>query len=320
MKFVELSRQPTQVQLFAHIESPPEISTFWTAFKACTTPIEANQVIQLPTNVYILGNPNLGSSVFIRHCYPRLLASALSIVETPGSPHLVILGNPGMARPTLDMFSCCILLALVPQSCMKVEKQIADISFLRMESSRESGMILLVTWIKPAPSTLWMHVNLFMLQQRPFFSHLSVVMFGTNSVMIIAIFVTCRYGVAGRLSSVVVYCLIIYCLLTSNLFMENGVRIPRYVLGNANTPFQQSKLNSAIRAVDLDLLVKAFGNPEASDSVTHLLLHLNVADDFGTIHYSFASEYVADQVYLQLYTRKRDELIQFLSVSQGVGD
>ena len=38
------SRQPTQVQLFTHIQSPPAISTFWNAFKACTTPIEENQV------------------------------------------------------------------------------------------------------------------------------------------------------------------------------------------------------------------------------------------------------------------------------------
>jgi hypothetical protein len=96
--------------------------------------------------------------------------------------------------------------------------------------------------------------------------------------------------------------------------------IPRYVLENADKPFQQSKLDNAISAVDLDILVKAIGNPEASDSATHRLLHLNVAEDFGTIYYQFASEYVADQVYLQLYTRKRDELIQFLAVSQGVGD
>ena len=92
------SSQPTQVQLFTHIQSPTAISTFWNAFKACTTQIIENQVIQLPTNVYILGNPTLGSSVFIRHCYPKLLATALSIIETPGTPHLVILGNPGIGK------------------------------------------------------------------------------------------------------------------------------------------------------------------------------------------------------------------------------
>jgi hypothetical protein len=74
--------------------------------------------------------------------------------------------------------------------------------------------------------------------------------------------------------------------------------IPRYVLENADKPFQQSKLDNASTAVDLDLLVKAIGNPEASDSATHRLIHLNVAVDFGSIHYLFASEYVADRVYL----------------------
>jgi hypothetical protein len=96
--------------------------------------------------------------------------------------------------------------------------------------------------------------------------------------------------------------------------------IPRHVLENALDAAQQEKLDDAIKAVDLELLVKAVGNPEASDSAAHRLIHLNVEENFLTRHYLFASDYVADQVYLQLYQKKREQLIQFLAVSQGVGD
>jgi hypothetical protein len=92
------SRQTNQAQWFIHTQSSPELSAFWNALKVCTTPIEKNQVIQLPTNVFILGNPRLGSSIFIRHCYPKLLETALSIIQQPRTPHLVILGNPGIGQ------------------------------------------------------------------------------------------------------------------------------------------------------------------------------------------------------------------------------
>jgi hypothetical protein len=50
--------------------------------KNYTTPIEENQVIQLPEDVFILGNPNIGSSIFIRYCYPKLLQTVLSIIHS----------------------------------------------------------------------------------------------------------------------------------------------------------------------------------------------------------------------------------------------
>ena len=78
--------------------------------------------------------------------------------------------------------------------------------------------------------------------------------------------------------------------------------------------------NLTITAVDLNLLVKAIRNPEASDSAAHRLIHLNVADDFCIIHYLLASEYVTEQVYLHLYDTKRNELLQFLAVPHGEGD
>jgi hypothetical protein len=314
------SRQPTQVQLFTHIQSPPAISTFWNAFKACTTPIEENQVIQLPTNVYILGNPTLGSSVFIRHCYPKLLATALSIIETPGTPHLVILGNPGIGK---TYFGYVILLYLARLGSTVVYESgkakcrylfSADGIFIGTQDDFRGYLNITTTvYIVDASKPVDVAAKTILLSspRRDVWykfsdDHCDIRYMPIWSYEEIEL---CRGALFDHLLSAEV----------KSLYGKWG-GIPRYVLENAGKPFQQSKLDNAITAVDLDLLVKAIGNPEASDSATHRLLHLNVADDFGTIHYLFASEYVADQVYLQLYTRKRDELIQFLGVSQGVGD
>jgi hypothetical protein len=76
-----------------------------------------------------------------------------------------------------------------------------------------------------------------------------------------------------------------------NHFSQNFVKslynmwggIPLYVLENANKTLQQRKLDDAITIVNLDLLFKAIGNPETPDAATRLI-HLNVADDFGTIN------------------------------------
>ncbi|KAI8894042.1 hypothetical protein BC833DRAFT_531060 [Globomyces pollinis-pini] len=314
------SLQPTQVQLFTHIQSSPAISNFWNSFQACTTPIEENQVIQLPTNIYILGNPALGSSVFIRHCYPKLLATALSIIETPDSPHLVILGNLGIGK---TYFGYVLLLhlarsgATVVYESGKAEKQYlfsADgishgkrgdftnyldeaSTFYIVDASKPVDVAAKTILLSSPRRDVWYkfsddHCDI---RYMPIWSYEEIEL--------------CRGALFDDLSSAQVEC----------LYGKWG-GIPRYVLEYADNPFQQSKLDSAIKAVDLDLLVKAIGNLEASDSATHRLLHLNVADDFCTIQYFLASEYVADQVYLQLYTRQCDELIQFLSISQGVGD
>lgn len=308
-----------EVQLFTHIQSPT-VSAFWNAFKACTTPIEENQVIQLPTNIYILGNPNFGSSVFIRHCYPKLLETALSIIETPGTPHLVILGNPGIGK---TYFGYVFLLhlarsdATVVYESGKSEKRylfssdgifigkrddfiryLDDVStYYIVDASRPVDVAAKTILLSSPRRDVWYkfsddHCDI---RYMPIWSYEEIEL--------------CRSALFDYLLPAKV-----------KILYGKWGGIPRYILENANNPIQQSKLDNAITAVDLQLLVKAVGNPEAADSATHRLLHLNVADDFGTIHYVFASEYVADQVYLQLYTEKRDELIQFLAVSEGVGD
>ncbi|KAJ3078578.1 hypothetical protein HK100_010671 [Physocladia obscura] len=102
--------------------------------------------------------------------------------------------------------------------------------------------------------------------------------------------------------------------------LEKWGGVPRFVLENALVSEQQKKLESAIISVDLDAVVKCIGNPEGSDQVVHRLVHIHVADDFKSKVYCFASNFVAEQIYSQLFLTKRQQLIQFIAVSEGVGE
>jgi hypothetical protein len=90
------SRQPTQTELGSRFApGSPAILHFWSAFTNYSNPLEENTVVQLPENVFILGKESIGSSIYIRPCYPKLLENTLSIVGSAETRHLIILGNPG---------------------------------------------------------------------------------------------------------------------------------------------------------------------------------------------------------------------------------
>ncbi|KAJ3254311.1 hypothetical protein HK103_007282 [Boothiomyces macroporosus] len=314
------SRQTAQFHMFNNNLSPPALSDFWNAFKACTTPIVENNVIQLPNNIFILGNQTLGSSIFIRHCYPKLLHDALSIIETHEYPHLVILGNPGIGK---TYFGYVLLLELA-----------------------RSGATVVYQSGKAECRYLFCTEGVFKGRKDDYTAYLDIsstfyIVDATTPVDVAAktiLLSSPRRDVWYKFSND--HCTRRYmpvwseeeielcrAVLFSNLpqtevksLYDRWGGIPRYVLENARNMIQQRDLDDAITAFDLDWLVKAIGNAEASEAATHRLIHLHVASDFCTRHYLFASEYVADQVYLQLYKMKREELLQFLSVSGGIGD
>jgi hypothetical protein len=66
--------------------------------------------------------------------------------------------------------------------------------------------------------------------------------------------------------------------------------------------------------------VTAIGNSDASDQAAYRLVHITVLNDFITVTYAFASDYVADAVYTRLYNFKRQQLLEFISASENVGD
>ena len=93
--------------------------------------------------------------------------------------------------------------------------------------------------------------------------------------------------------------------------------VPRFVLQFAHDDAQQELLDQAIGSVDLDVISNAIGKTEAGDAAAHRLIHMSVADDFLHRQYKFASQFVAEGVYLELCERDRARLIRFLAVSHN---
>ncbi|KAF0704839.1 hypothetical protein AaE_014734 [Aphanomyces astaci] len=92
---------------------PPALVLFWKDLRADQTVVEANAVVELPEGTYLLGYPALGSKVYIRPCYPPLWKLCWEIIHDPKSPHLVILGNPGIGKTFFGFF---ILLQLAREN------------------------------------------------------------------------------------------------------------------------------------------------------------------------------------------------------------
>jgi len=80
------------------------LNNFWTALKEYSAPIQENTLIQLPEGVFILGNRSIGSSIFVRPCYPKLLKISLDIVNSANTPNLIILGTPGIGKTYFGYF------------------------------------------------------------------------------------------------------------------------------------------------------------------------------------------------------------------------
>ncbi|CAL8463719.1 g3253 [Coccomyxa elongata] len=59
--------------------------------------------LELPEETYFLGNPELGSILYVRKAY-RLLRLALRRMKTEGFHHVVVSGNPGVGKTWFAMF------------------------------------------------------------------------------------------------------------------------------------------------------------------------------------------------------------------------
>lgn len=58
----------------------------------------------LPEGVFILGQERFGSLIYVRDCYPKLLKLCLEVISQPKTPHLVIMGNPGVGLTYFGYF------------------------------------------------------------------------------------------------------------------------------------------------------------------------------------------------------------------------
>ncbi|GMF09181.1 unnamed protein product [Phytophthora lilii] len=96
--------------------------------------------------------------------------------------------------------------------------------------------------------------------------------------------------------------------------------IARYVLQKAKSPRQQRLLEQALDSVDLYSLVNACVKEDPHDEKwSRRLLHNRVSSDFDSDYFIFASEYVQQEVYKRLYETDKRKLLEFIAVSNDVG-
>lgn len=83
--------------------NPAPLVAFWKALVSDRTEVKAGALIKLPEGTYLLGDELLGSRIYIRSCYPKLWKLCQQRIhdEVEKTPHLVILGNPGIGKTFL---------------------------------------------------------------------------------------------------------------------------------------------------------------------------------------------------------------------------
>lgn len=296
--------------------SSTNVKHFWiSASHLSATFEEAQGTLQLPRGVFILGHQLLGSSIYIRDCYPKLLNTCMSIINRPNTPHLVILGNPGIGKTFFGYYLLMYLASrgstviyesgkersryLFSRNCVcrgklsdfKEYLQLAE-TFYIVDARRPDDAIAKTILLSDFCRDVWFKfsddrcdIRYMPIWSREEIQHCRQLLFP---------YITAREA--------------------DTLFNKWG-GIPRYVLANAHIPQQQDKLDDAITSVDLDALVKCIGGSDAADFVSHRLVHIHVSDDFSTKTYRFASDYVLNGVYSNLFVKQRQQLLDFMAVN-----
>ncbi|EPZ32841.1 hypothetical protein O9G_004888 [Rozella allomycis CSF55] len=295
------------------------LAAYWNALRVLEIG-DANTVVNLPEDVHILGNLSIGKSWFVRPCYPLLLEKCLEIIAEPTTPHLVILGNPGIGKTYFGYFLLHYFAknnhTVVYERGKSNERYLFSSGVISWGSQsdfvpylREPNTIYIVDAFKPvdvAAKTILLSSP----RQDVWYK------FSDDHC-------TIRYMSVWSKEEIQACRALLYASLSADdvdkLYSKWG-GVPKFVLENARDIFQQKKLDSAILSVDLDGLVKAIGNPDVYDLPAHRLVHITVLDDFIYVTYAFASDYVADAVYSRLYVSKRQQLLNFIAASDSFGD
>ncbi|GMF31914.1 unnamed protein product [Phytophthora lilii] len=302
--------------------NPPALVAFWEAFLNDRTEVKADALVELPQDTYLLGDSTLGSRIYIRHCYPELWKVCWKMIhdEAMNTPHLVILGNPGIGK---TFFSYVILLHLahagatvVYESGKKKQRLLfsrdmvvrgsnADFidvleqpkTYYIVDALRPENFAAKTILLTSPRRSIWWEFN------KTNCDSLYMPVWTWKEIM------NCRESLYQNLDVSMV----------SNHFRRWG-GIARYVLEKARSRRQQRHLAKALDSVDLDLLANACGKEDAHDEkVSHRLLHYRVNSDFDSDYFEFASEYVQQEVYKRLYEKDKRKLLEFIAASDGVG-
>ena len=316
------SRQPTQTDLGSTFAAAsPALLNFWTAFTNYSNPLEENTVVQLPENVFILGKESIGSSIYIRPCYPKLLETTLAIVESAETRHLIILGNPGIGKTYFGYFLMLhlarsgatviyesflvrgLMYLFTPHGVYKGNRiQFDEFLALRTTFYIVDGMTpvdvdartILLTSLR---REIWHQFSKTScdLRYMPVWSKEELF--------------SCRSMLFSSIPEAVV----------ENLYLKWG-GIARYALKLALVEEQQALLNEALDISNIDSVVESFGGSGAKADASSRLIHRSVRDGFHSGPYQFASAFVVDEIYSRVYVKDRDHLIRFLSATQGIGE
>ncbi|EGF77150.1 hypothetical protein BATDEDRAFT_92027 [Batrachochytrium dendrobatidis JAM81] len=313
-----------QLQLYtdssASAAASPALLDFWTAFTNYPNPLEGNTVVQLPADVFILGNHSIGSSIYIRPCYPKLFEKSLSIVQSADICRLIILGNPGIGKTYFGYF---LLLHLARSGATVVyESGVDQKRYLLTPNGVFEGGKHAFWKILDSSSTFY-------------------IVDGSAPVDVDAktILVTSpRWEIWHRFSKG--SCDIRYmpvwskeelhsCRsmlfptvpqeLVQSLYLKWG-GIVRYVLKYALVKEQQDFFDKALNISNIDSVVKSFGKYGENLDASSCLIHISVSDGFHSGPYQFAFDYVVDEIYNRVYARDRDHLIRFVSVTREIGE
>jgi hypothetical protein len=314
------SAQVTRSTPLTLIRSRPALTAFWNALKAYKTPFKGGEVIRLPDNVFILGYESMGSAIFIRPCYPKLLETALSIIDGAEAVNMAILGNPGIGKTYFGYFLLFHLArtgATVVYEYGKEEHRFlfspnavlqgTRYDFAEYLDLKSTYFIVDAAAPRPADAKTILVSSLRREIWKEFVKDRCQMRF--MPIWSLDEIKNCRAKLFDRLSEDEVV----------RLFGRWG-GIPRHVLENARNVVYHTELDAAVDAVDLNLLLNAIGNAQAANDASHRLVHMDVEDDFITRSYRLGSTYLSDKVYAKLFDKKRAELMDFLATSQGVGD
>ncbi|DBA01806.1 TPA: hypothetical protein N0F65_002922 [Lagenidium giganteum] len=278
---------------------------FWQAFLNDRTEVKADALVELPEGTYILGDSSLSSL--------WKLCQQMIHDEEMNTPHLVILGNPGIGKTYVILLLLARASATVVCENGGLKKRVLFAHNVVAKGSQEDFVRILdqpttfyfVDAVKPVycPAktilltsprrSIWWEFN------KTNCDSLYVPVWTWKEIM------NCRDSLFHRLDVSMV----------SKHFDRWG-GIARYVLEKARSRRQQRHLAKDLDSVDLDLLVNACEKKDAHDeNVLHRLLHYRVHGgfDFGLLRVRFGACSTRG-----LYQKDKRTLLEFIAAPDGV--
>ncbi|KAI3659937.1 hypothetical protein MP638_004964 [Amoeboaphelidium occidentale] len=293
--------------------SSDKVCNYWGALQDDQSEIKSGEVLMLPEGVFILGQERFGSSIYVRDRYPKLLKLCLEIISQPKTPHLVIMGNPGVGLTCFGYF----LLHHFARAAATVV----------YEHSRSQARILFSENVV-AVGTMHDFVSYLGERDTIYFSDdCCPVDVAARTILLTSTNCDNWYQFAKD------HCTIRYMPIwskeeihdcRSKLFLDLTVQqvddlfnrwggIPRSVLTYATRQDRQALLNNSVCSPDMDFIIRSISKLDGKYDEPYNIVHLVVTENFERDSFVFASKYVAGKVYERLWQYKRQQLLQFIA-------